>query len=101
MKNTIKTGVCLFAIMLSVMLPITVTVVAQSGHGGSTQVIARIEQPSAESSEEPQPEQESPGAPDEKPAKTGDTAFPALFAAASMLCCAAILMLASGNRSKE
>ena len=100
MKNSIKTGVCLFAIILSLMLPITVTVIAQSGHGGSTQVIAHIEQPSAESSEESQPEQESSEIPDDKPAKTGDTAFPIVLAAVSMLCCAAIIGFALVNNNK-
>ena len=100
MKRIIETGVCLLAIILSVMLPVTVTVIAQSGHSGSTQVIAHIEQPSAESSEETRPEQESSEISDDTPASTGDTVFPMIFYLVSMFCCAAIIVAAHDKTGK-
>lgn len=115
MKKLIKTGVCLFVILLSVMLPVMVTVIAQSGHGGSTQVLAHIGQPSAESSAEPsaepsaqpgitsQPDQQSSVIQDEKPAKTGDTALPLIIAAAGVVGSSAILavVLKKGNNNNK
>lgn len=100
MKNRIKTGVCLFAIILSLMLPVTVTVVAYSGHGGSTQVIARIEQPSTESSKEPTPEPESSAIPDDEPVSTGDPVYPIIIAASVMISCAALIVIDSGKKHK-
>ena len=101
MKNRIKTGVCLFAVILSLMLSVTVTVIAYSGHGGSTQVIARIEQPSTVSSEEPTPEPESSAIPDDEPVSTGDPVYPIIIAASVMISCAAIILIASEKNRKH
>lgn len=101
MKNIIKTGVCLLVILLSMILPVTVTVIAQNGHGGSTQVIARIEQPSAGSSEETPPVQESSEISDQKPARTGDSAFPLILASAGMFCGAALVAVIPKNRKNR
>ncbi len=108
MKHLFKTGLCLLVIMLSVLVPLMVTVTAQSGHGGSTQVIARVESPSTESSQETQPEQESSESgssepkssePSEhKPAQTGDTALPLLLTAGGMICSAAIIAVIPKKR---
>ena len=100
MKNRIKTGVCLFAVILSLMLSVTVTVIAYSGHGGSTQVIARIEQPSTVSSEEPTPEPESSAIPDDEPVSTGDPVYPIIIAASVMISCAALIVIDSGKKHK-
>ena len=56
MKNCILKGVCVFFLLSGLLLlSASVIVSAQSGHGGRTEVIARIEsEPSAES-EESQP----------------------------------------------
>ncbi len=101
MNKKIRTGVCLFALILSLMLPAAGTVIAQSGHGGSTQVIAHIEKSPAESSEESRPSQESSEPTDDKPAKTGDTALPLFLSMVSVFCCAAIVVVARDKKRKS
>ena len=81
MKNQINKGLFLFFITLAVLLFVTVSAAAQSGHGGSTHVIARIEPPSSVASEETQStdsssdiSQESSSCESESsPASTGDS----------------------------
>ena len=74
MKHLFKTGLCLLVIMLSVLVPLMVTVTAQSGHGGSTQVIAFVLGESQEESEEPEPlpSQDESGCDDNTTVPTGD-----------------------------
>ena len=73
MKNCILKGLCIFFMLLSLFLT-TFTLVsgAQSGHGGSTQVVARIEpetdQPTAAAT---QPSSNQPAA-DGLPIQTGE-----------------------------
>lgn len=77
----------MFFITLAVLLLVTVSAAAQSGHGGSTRVIARIEPPSSSVvSEETQPDKSS-DIPDEtssgvsqsSPAATGDNSWAGVF----------------------
>ena len=101
MNKKIRTGVCLFALILSLMLPAAGTVIAQSGHGGSTQVIAHIEQPSTVSSEEPTPEPESSVIPDDEPVSTGDPVYPIIIASSVIISSAAIILIASEKNRKH
>ena len=101
MKKLKKIGVCLFAVTLSLILFATIPAAAQSGKGGSTQVIAHVEQPSAGSSDEPQPEKNSSEIQSDRPAKTGDTALPLIVGALSMFCSAAIIFIASDTKSES
>ena len=54
MKNCIWKGLCLFFIMLPILMTIVILPFsAQSGHGGTTEVIARIEEPTTAESQAP------------------------------------------------
>ena len=63
-----------------------------SGHGGSTQVIARIEQSSDDQSEEPDTSEEESSVTDENPVATGD-AFKWFLSAAAVFSVALIIVI--------
>ena len=65
MKNCISKGLCFFFITISLF-------VAQSGHGGSTEVIARIEPESTAPTQETQPYPIQPEPSDTRPIQTGE-----------------------------
>ena len=68
MKKRIICGICLFFALMSALVYSPLITAAISGHGGSTQVIARIEQSSDDQSEEPSAEE--PSAEEKPPAPT-------------------------------
>ena len=81
MKKRIICGLCLFFVLTSVFLLIPLRAAAQNGHGGTTQVIARIKQPSDEQTTEPFSENsascqdEEPLSSEEGTVSTGDKNF--------------------------
>ena len=77
MKKRIICGICLFFALMSALVVYTPLITAAiSGHGGSTQVIARIEQSSDDQSGEPSADSSvtvpSDDEPDKSPVDTGD-----------------------------
>ena len=73
MKNCISKGLCFFFITISLfVLPLSSVASAQSGHGGSTEVIARIEPESTAPTQEPQPYPIQPDPSDTRPIQTGE-----------------------------
>ena len=66
----------LLAGLVLILLTVSLTAAAQSGHGGTTQVIAHIRMPSEAQSEEPSPESSTPASsdtePSGQPAQTGE-----------------------------
>ena len=61
MKNCIWKGLCLFFILVSLLTTIPLAVTAQSGHRGSTEVIARIVEPTEPFTEPTQPTEPAVG----------------------------------------
>lgn len=108
MKNCILKGLCvIFILMTLLVMMIPATFAAQDGHGGTTEVIARVE-PSGESPPT-QPQTESPTEPsdrpvtpaDSSPVQTGEAA--AWFVLLLLLLSAAVLLilrLKLGNQKK-
>ncbi len=73
MKNYISKGLCFFFILIGLFfLPLSSVAFAQSGHGGSTEVIARIEPESTAPTEETQPLPTQPEPSDTRPIQTGE-----------------------------
>lgn len=73
MKNCISKGLCFFFITISLfVLPLSSVASAQSGHGGSTEVIARIEPESTAPTQETQPYPIQPEPSDTRPIQTGE-----------------------------
>ena len=80
MKSCILKGLCVFFMLLSLFTSaFTLVAEAQSGHGGSTEVIARIEPPTdapteaaPTASKETQPSQNLPASSDGQPIRTGE-----------------------------
>lgn len=69
MKNCILKGLCVIFILLTLMvMMIPVSFAAQDGHGGTTEVIARVEPPA-----ETQPQTESPAEPSDRPVTPADS----------------------------
>ena len=91
----------LLAGLVLILLTVSLTAAAQSGHGGTTQVIAHIRMPSEAQSEEPSPESSTPASSDTEtsgqPAQTGEDSpiFIYIAALASL-----ILILIFGTRKK-
>ncbi|MBQ1658883.1 MAG: LPXTG cell wall anchor domain-containing protein [Clostridia bacterium] len=91
----------LLAGLVLILLTVSLTAAAQSGHGGTTQVIAHIRMPSEAQSEEPSPESSTPASsdtePSGQPAQTGEDSpiFMYIAALASL-----ILILIFGTRKK-
>ena len=91
----------LLAGLVLILLTLSLTAAAQSGHGGTTQVIAHIRMPSEAQSEEPSPESSTPASsdtePSGQPAQTGEDSpiFIYIAALASL-----ILILIFGTRKK-
>ena len=99
MKNFIFKGLCFFFITICLfvfMLPSAVS--AQSGHGGSTEVIARIETEPASESVPTQPcsVPDAPG--DDNPVQTGE-AVAWIFGVAAA--CSGVFLLYCALRKKE
>ena len=89
MKKRIICGICLFFALMSALVYTPLIPAAKSGHGGSTQVIARIEQSSDDQSGEPSAENSEPDTSgdgstisDDSPVATGDASKWFLSAAA-------------------
>ena len=102
MKNYISKGLSFFFITISLfafMFPSAVS--AQSGHGGSTEVIARIEPESTAPTRETQPCPVQPEPPDTQPIQTGEAvawlAFIILLASGTVL---TVLYLTGNNKQK-
>ena len=106
MKNCIMKGLCIFFMLLSLIsLFVPIAFAAQNGHGGTTEVIAHIEAPTARSPEtqpftEPssQTVSSSNSASDGSPIQTGSTVLWILLSAA---CMAAALLLIYGLRREH
>ena len=100
MKKRIICGICLFFALMSALVVYTPLITAAiSGHGGSTQVIARIEQSSDDQSEEPSAEsseldtsEDGSSVTDESPVATGD-AFKWFLSAAAVFSVALIIVI--------
>jgi len=79
MKKRIICGLCLFFVLTSVFVLVSLNAAAQNDHGGRTQVIARIKPPSDEGSTEPVPESSDPvegsHSSEDQPVSTGDMTF--------------------------
>ena len=73
MKNCISKGLCLFFILACLFLMLVPAVVfAQSGHGGTTEVIARVETQPIQTDTETQPLTTQPEPVDDHPIQTGE-----------------------------
>jgi hypothetical protein len=76
MKNSIIKGLCVFFMLFSLfLLTVSAAVSAQSGHGGSTEVRARIEAETVQTSEATQPLPTAPEPSDSNPIRTGELIF--------------------------
>ena len=102
MKNYISKGLSFFFITISLfafMFPSAVS--AQSGHGGSTEVIARIEPESTAPTRETQPCPVQPEPPDTQPIQTGEAvawlAFIILLASGTVL----TVLYLTGNKKQK
>ena len=90
MKKRIICGLCLFFVLTSVFVLVSLNAAAQNDHGGRTQVIARIKLPSDEQSSEPAPESsvsdEDSSLSEDQPVPTGDmtSLYSCLIAAAAV-----------------
>ena len=107
MKKRIICGICLFFALMSALVYSPLITAAISGHGGSTQVIARIEQstddqsgePSAENSE-PDTSDEEHSIPDESPVATGD-AFKWFLSAAAVFSVALVVVIGKDRKDRK
>lgn len=102
MKSSLgKYLLLLFAGLVLIALTVSLTAAAKSGHGGTTQVTARILMPSEAQSEEPSPESSTPASsdtePSVKPAETGEDSPTFIYLAASA---SLIWMLVFATRKK-
>ena len=102
MKNSIFKGLCVFFMLLSLSLALISPAMAQSGHGGSTEVIARIEPETTAATADTQPLPDSSGTSDGQPIQTGGTAVWLLISFTAMTgAFLLILGLKSGDSSDE
>ena len=97
MKNCILKGLCIFFMLLSLAaLFMPIAFAAQDGHGGSTEVIARIEATTEQTtSSQPFTEPASPA--DYTPVQTGSSVF---WIIVSVICLISALLLIVSLRSK-
>ncbi len=97
MKNCILKGLCIFFVLLSLAaLFVPIAFAAQDGHGGSTEVIARIEAPTEQTtSSQPFTEPASPA--DNTPVQTGSSM---IWIIVSVICMIAALLMIFRLRSK-
>ena len=107
MKKRIICGICLFFALMSALVYSPLITAAISGHGGSTQVIARIEQSSDDQSEEPSAESSEPdtsedgaSVTDESPVATGD-AFKWFLSAAAVFSVALIIVIGIDRKDRK
>ncbi|MBQ1585971.1 MAG: hypothetical protein II082_01720 [Ruminococcus sp.] len=97
MKNCIWKGLCLFFMLLSLTaLFVPIAFAAQDGHGGSTEVIARVEAPT-EQTTTAQPFTEPVPPADNTPVQTGSSAF---WIIASVICMITAWLLIVRARSE-
>lgn len=98
MKNCIWKGLCIFFMLLSLAaLFVPIAFAAQDGHGGSTEVIARVEAPTEQTtSSQPFTEPASPA--DNTPVQTGSSM---IWIIVSVICMIAALLLIFRLRSKQ
>ena len=75
MKNCILKGLCvIFILLFLLIMMIPATFAAQDGHGGVTEVIARVTNPDEEATDPAQPSTEPSLTPaDSQPVQTGET----------------------------
>lgn len=102
MKSSLgKSLLLLLAGLALIVLTVSLTAAAKSGHGGTTQVTAHIAMPSEAQSEEPFPESSIPASsdaePSVQPADTGEDSPTLVFVAASA---SLILMFIFGTGKK-
>lgn len=106
MKNCIWKGLCIFLMLLSlVSLFVPIAFAAQDGHGGSTEVIAHIQNPT-DQPPETQPFTEPASQPDGTPGSPGDgspvqTGYSVLWLILSAACLAAAILLIVKLRSEQ
>lgn len=101
MKNRILKGLCLFFILTTLfLLSVPVIAEAQSGHGGTTEVTARIEPPSEHSPDETQPFTEPVEPPDDSPAGTGRSIVWLTLALLSMLIAVMLILWLRRGQNK-
>lgn len=97
MKNCIWKGLCLFFMLLSLTaLFVPIAFAAQDGHGGSTEVIARVEAPT-EQTTTAQPFTEPVPPADNTPVQTGSSGF---WIIASVICMITAWLLIVRARSE-
>ena len=107
MRTCIKNGLCVLLTCLAViMLSFPMMAAASSGHGGSTQVIARVVAPSELNSEEPSVQSSTPASQGEEsytsngqPVDTGDT-VPWLLSVVGVFSLIVILALKTESKTK-
>lgn len=100
MKNRIIKGLCVFFMLMILFLTVLPAAYAQSGHGGSTEVRARIEAETVQTGEPTQPLPTTPEPSGDSPVQTGEQI--ALFAL-SVLAVAgsAIVLVWMKNRNEH
>ena len=97
MKNCILKGLCIFFMLLSLAaLFMPIAFAAQDGHGGSTEVIARIEAPTEQTTSS-QPFTEPASTADNTPVQTGSSM---IWIIVSVICMIAALLMIFRLRSK-
>ena len=93
MKNSIIKGLCVFFMLFSLFLmTVSTAVSAQSGHGGSTEVRARIEAETVQTAEPTQPLPTTPEPSSDSPVQTGEQRAWSAFAVLAILGGAVILV---------
>ena len=99
MKNSIIKGLCVFFMLLSLLvLAVPAAASAQSGHGGSTEVIARVEPEATAATEETQPLPTEPEPADTHPVQTGEVVA---WCAVAALVASGAVMLTFGLKSNK
>ena len=107
MKNYILKGLCLFFMLLSLAaLLVPIAFAAQDGHGGSTEVIARIHEPTERVTDETQPFTEPTSQTDSSSGSASggtpvQTGYSVLWLILSAACLAAALLLIFRLRSDQ
>ena len=100
MKNCIWKGLCLFFMLLSLTaLFVPIAFAAQDGHGGSTEVIARVEAPT-EQTTTAQPFTEPVPPADNTPVQTGSSAFWSIASGICMITAWLLIVRARSEPSK-
>lgn len=101
MKKCFIKGLCVFFMLFSIfLLTVSVAVSAQSGHGGSTEVRARIEAETEPTDEPTQPLPTTPEPSDDSPVQTGE---PLMWCALAVLAAAggAMVLVWTKNKTKQ